>query len=170
MNSCTKSDYLEGYPPSPARNMEILQPWLHENWMNGLISCIGGHFDLVEYQKRYMVVASTMVRVEVNFLQETLLDKLKSRRKQVPVYRFSMDTLGWQDKWGLLERIQAQQGQESLRVDFGSPVYIPSLAIWIIRWWEACPYRWWMNWALRLRLMLIILGERGWCRPLGCDW
>ena len=62
--------------------------------MNGLISCIGGHFDLVEYQKRYMVVASTMVRVEVNFLQETLLDKLKSRRKQVPVYRFSMDTLG----------------------------------------------------------------------------
>ena len=40
-----------------------------------------------------------------------------------------MDTLGLRGKRVTLEIMQAQQGWESLGVDFGSPVYIPSLGI-----------------------------------------
>ena len=58
------------------------------------MNCSGGRFDLVIYPKRYLVVSSTIVRDEVNFWQENLLNKLKSRLKRVPVSRFSVDTLG----------------------------------------------------------------------------
>ena len=46
--------------------------------MKGLMSWSGGRFDLVVYPKRWMVVSSTMVRAEVNFWKETLLNKMNS--------------------------------------------------------------------------------------------
>ena len=58
------------------------------------MSWIVGRFDLVGYPKRWLVVASKMDRDEVNFWKETLLKKIKSRRKRVLGYRFYVDTLG----------------------------------------------------------------------------
>ena len=45
--------------------------------MKVLTSCSGGRFDLVGYPKRWLVLASTMVKAEVFFLLETLLKNLK---------------------------------------------------------------------------------------------
>ena len=58
------------------------------------MSWSGGQFDLVGYPNSWMVVASTMVRAEVNVCQETLLKKLNPRLKRVTGSRFSVDTLG----------------------------------------------------------------------------
>ena len=62
--------------------------------MKVLMSWSGRRFDLAGQPKRWMVVASTIVRDEVNFRQETLLKKLKSRWKLVPESKCSMETLG----------------------------------------------------------------------------
>ena len=62
--------------------------------MNILMSWSGGNFDLVGWLKRWLVVASTIVSVEVNFQQETLLNNLKSILKRLPGSRCSMETLG----------------------------------------------------------------------------
>ena len=61
--------------------------------MKVLMSCSGGYFDLVRYPKKWLVVASTMVRAEVRFWQWILLKKLKSILKLVPGYIFYVDTL-----------------------------------------------------------------------------
>ena len=53
-----------------------------------------GHFDILKYTKRWLVVKSEIVRLEVDFQQETLLKKLKSRCKQVPVSRCFVETFG----------------------------------------------------------------------------
>ena len=45
--------------------------------MEVFISWSGGRFDIVGYTKRWLVVASEMVRLEVKFRQEILLKKLK---------------------------------------------------------------------------------------------
>ena len=47
--------------------------------MKVFMSWIGGRFDLVGYPKRWLVVLSKMVRAEVIFWQETLLENLNSR-------------------------------------------------------------------------------------------
>ena len=47
--------------------------------MKVLMSWSGGLFDILGYPKRWLVVASTIVRAEVMFWQETLLKNLKSR-------------------------------------------------------------------------------------------
>ena len=43
------------------------------------MSWSGRGFDLVGYPKRWLLVASKMLRDEVNVFQDTLLKKLKSR-------------------------------------------------------------------------------------------
>ena len=62
--------------------------------MNVLMSWSGGRFDILGYPKRWLVVASTIVRAEVDFWQETLLKNLKSIWKCVPGSRFYVETLG----------------------------------------------------------------------------
>ena len=73
--------------------------------MKVLMSWSYGHSDLVLYPKRWMVVASTMVRYGGNFRQETLLKKMNSILKILPGYGFSVDTLGWRDNRVPLEII-----------------------------------------------------------------
>ena len=62
--------------------------------MKVLMSWSGRRFDLAGQPKRWMVVASTIVRDEVKFRQETLLKKLKSRWKRVTGSIFSVEKLG----------------------------------------------------------------------------
>ena len=45
--------------------------------MSVLMSWSGGCFDLLGYPEKWLVVAPTMVMEEVNFWQETLLEKLR---------------------------------------------------------------------------------------------
>ena len=47
--------------------------------MKVLMSWSGGLIDLIEYTKRWLVEASTMVRAEESSRQEILLKKLNSR-------------------------------------------------------------------------------------------
>ena len=46
--------------------------------MNVMVFWIVVRFDIVVYPKRWLVVASTMVRAEVMFWQENFLKKLNS--------------------------------------------------------------------------------------------
>ena len=48
------------------------------------------------------MVASAMVREEVNFLQEVLLKKINYRWNKVPGSRFSVEIFGWWVNWGPL--------------------------------------------------------------------
>ena len=64
------------------------------------------------------MLESTMMRSEVIFVEETVLKKMKSRINRFPGYRFSMDTLGWWDKRGPSEIIQAQQGWSYVYLKF----------------------------------------------------
>ena len=49
--------------------------------MKVMMSWSGGLFDILVYPKRWLVVASKIVRAEVMFWQETLLKNLNPRLK-----------------------------------------------------------------------------------------
>ena len=72
------------------------------------------------------------------FFTGNIVENLKSRWKQVPSSRCYMKTFGW---WGRLDPLlirHSLQEWDRLGIDFGRPVYIPSLAIYRMRWREAC--------------------------------
>ena len=62
--------------------------------MNFLMIFSSGRFNHVGYPNSWVMVASTMVRSEVIFWQETLLKNMNSRWKQVPGSRCSVKQLG----------------------------------------------------------------------------
>ena len=68
--------------------------------MKLLMSWSGVQLNIVGYKNRQLLLASTRVRDEVIFCQETFLKNLKSRQNQVPGSIFSMDTLGLRGNQG----------------------------------------------------------------------
>ena len=63
--------------------------------MKALMSWSGGHFDLVEQKKKWIMVASAMVRDGVIIYLETFLKKLKSRWDIVHVSRCCVEIFWW---------------------------------------------------------------------------
>ena len=65
--SCMKSADQETSAPSSARKTDHVYPLWQEKLMKVLMSWSGGCFNIVGYTNRWLVVASSMVRAEVNF-------------------------------------------------------------------------------------------------------
>ena len=78
--------------------------------MNLLIRFNVEFLDLVGYPKSWLLVVSISVKVEVNFLQETLLKNLQLIWKLVLGSRCYVETFGGRSRWGPLAIIKASRG------------------------------------------------------------
>ena len=128
----------------------------------------GGQLDLIGKQKGLMSVVPVMVISKENSRQYILLKNLNSTWKQVTKNRFSVETVGFWGRREILKMMQINQECCSLGMILGRQLYIPSLAIRRIHWWEVLPKNWWMNWAYIYLITLEIVDERMWCGTRGC--